>query len=162
MRPPCSVLLLCAVAAAGCHNYDFATARLPNGELDTKKLIADLQASGRVSLSDGFWIPLVHCDITTFGPSKSDAPTGYTFGQLQAYGPVFCVGGMQEAYFTATGEPAGESRDRRWLGWGIVFHDYEEQIEAKLAPRTRHDWRVALIFGKDDVRYGPSEPTGAK
>ncbi len=154
-RPGLAPLLLLASLAAACTNYDFAQARLPNGGYDTRKLIADLKASGRTSLSEGFWIPLLHCDITQFGPSKAGEPAGYTLGQMQAYGPLFFAGSMDELYFTAEGEPVGEERDRRWLGWGVLLHGEEERLQTHLGPRTRKEWRVALVLGNDDIRYGP-------
>lgn len=150
MNPIPTALLLAATAAlTSCANYDFSKARLPNGEPDMPKLLADLKAAGDKPLSSMTWIPLIYMDLQTFGPSKSDNFGGYTFMDSQCYGPLFCVGDADRVLVDAQGGPV-ESHDHFWLGWGIPYHGHEERIETKAGHRERDDWRVALIFGRDD------------
>ena len=143
---------------AGCHSYDFAKARLPDGTYDGKKLMADLKASGEETLSDGYWIPLLHCDITSFGPTRSGIPFTYNVSHWSAYGPLFCLGKAEQQTFAGDGSKL-EDNERHWGLWGIAYHDLEERIETKHGQRTHGDWRVALLFGQESIYYRGIEPT---
>ncbi len=147
MRP---LSLLCIpLLLASCANYDFATARLPDGRFDTQKLIADLEASGKDSLSDGIWIPLVHLDITTFERARWDAPAGYELSQITSYGPVFLAGAHDITLYDPKGTVI-EQRDLEWLGCGVLWFDRDTRIETIAGPRLQSDWRLLLLLGRDD------------
>jgi hypothetical protein len=136
----------------GCTGYDFGRARRPDGSYDLEKLKADLQASGRVSMSDGSWIPLIHFESTSFGPSSSDAPSGYTLSKMSAYGPLFFVGSRDEQFFAEDGAHL-EDRAIDWVGWGTLWFDREERVETKRGERISSDWRLGLLIGQQGVRY---------
>ncbi|MBL8747610.1 MAG: hypothetical protein JNK78_00515 [Planctomycetes bacterium] len=131
-----------------CANYDFSQARTIDGKLDTRKLIADLKASGEESLSEGIWIPLVYCNISSFKASTPGKPTGYEFAHWTGVGPVF----MNGTYETALIDPAGttiESDDRLWLGWSLLLNDRDGRIETIAGARLETTWRLLLLFGYD-------------
>jgi hypothetical protein len=148
-RIPAALLLAASAVLCSCANYDFAKARLPNGEPDMPKLLADLKASGEDSLSSMTWIPLVYLNLQTFEPSKSENFGGYTLLDSHVYGPLFCVGDVDRVLVDAQGGPV-ESNDYFWLGWGIPYHGHHERIETKAGHRVRDDWRVAVVLGRDD------------
>lgn len=133
----------------GCANYDFAKARTIDGKLDTKKLIADLKASGEDSLSDGIWIPLIWCDIASFRASQPGKPTGYEFSRWTGVGPLFVNGSYEKALIDAEGTTV-ESDDRVWIGWTLLLDDRDGRIETVAGPRLETTWRALVLFGYDD------------
>jgi len=141
----------------GCAGYDFGRARRPDGSYDLEKLKADLKSSGRTSMSDGSWIPLIHFASTSFGPTRSDGPAGYTLSKMSAYGPLFFVGSREEHFFAADGTHL-EDRAIDWAGWGTLWFDREERVETKRGERISTDWRVGLVFGSQGVRYTDTAP----
>lgn len=153
MRHAC-LLLLPLVA---CNNYDFAKARKADGELDLPKLIADLKASGDEQLTEGTWIPLLWLDLTTFGPSKPNYPKGYTLQEVASAGPIFCAGKHTVRYVDEQAAPI-EREDRRWLGWGVLYHDHEGRVVTPSGTRVDDSHRLALIFGDDSTNYVTARP----
>ena len=142
--------------AAGCANYDFTKAKTPTGEWDMRKLIADLEASGKETLSDGIWIPLVYLDLTTFSRSEPAMP-GFTLSELTAVAPVFCIGSNERRIVDGDGEPI-EHSDRWWFGWGLGLHDYDEYVPTRHGVRCHGRFRWLGIFGKDSTHYVTREP----
>ncbi|MFY9344977.1 MAG: hypothetical protein WAT39_20965 [Planctomycetota bacterium] len=113
------------VTAAACTNYDFATARLPNGDYDHPKLIADLAASGQDELVAGTWIPLLWLDLVRFGPSDPGMPDGFTLKAVRGVGPLFADGHRKEIAVDRAGAWI-DTQDRDWLLWGLLHHDHED------------------------------------
>lgn len=150
MHRTASLLLAASATFSGCANYDFTKARLPNGELDIPKLMADLKASGKQELTSMVWIPLVYLDLQTFKGPDSGYLGGYVFRDAQAYGPIFCVGDIDRVMVDDQGALL-EKHDHFWFGWGIPYHGHGERVETKAGQRVRDDWRVALLIGRDDV-----------
>ena len=155
-RIHCSLLLATAAAFSSCANYDFAKARLPNGEPDVTKLIADLKESKEEQLTSMLWIPLIYLDLQTFKPAGPGHLNGYTLVDAQGYGPLFCVGAVDRVVVDDKGGPI-EDHDYFWCGWGIGYHGHDERIETKVGHRQQDDWRVALLFGRDDVCHVPAK-----
>jgi len=141
---------------SACSSYDFAAARKPDGELDVARLITDLKASGKEQLVEGLWIPLLWCDVTTFGPAARGYPAGYTLSEFTSVGPLFCAGHHDRRHLDTNGGPI-ERVDRDWFGWGILFHDTDERIETPSGPRLESSRRYALILGRDHTWYQPQE-----
>lgn len=145
------VAALGAVFATACANYDFAKARLPNGEYDHAKLIADLKASGETSLMQGLWIPLIYMDLTSFGPSEPALPTGYTLKTITSCGPIFTFGSMDRIAV----DPEGKWIDTQatdWVVWGLAYYDHEDWSRTPDGRRLRHNERW-LLFGGDHILY---------
>jgi hypothetical protein len=146
------VATFCALFTTACANYDFATARLPNGELDHARLIADLRASGADELHQGLWIPLLYMDLTSFEPSKPGLPPGYTLTAMRGYGPIFSFG----SYDRVAVDPEGawlDTQDSGWLVWGLLHYDHKDWCRTPDGRRLRHEERW-LLFGGDDIMYG--------
>jgi hypothetical protein len=145
---------LCAVAFAACSsNYDFAKAKLPNGEWDIAKLTADLNASGEKELQDFFWIPLIHMRTTSFGPSSAEYPTGYRLNDISAYAPLFFGISMDQRYVDGKGELV-ESQQASTVGWGLFYNSQLEQIATQHGTRTVKGMHVLLFFGgKTKLEY---------
>lgn len=150
------VVTILTAALAGCSSYDFRQARTIDGGLDTNKLITDLKASGAESLSDGIWIPLVYCDITTFRPARPGKPVGYEFAHWTGVGPLFVTGAREETLVDRDGNVI-EDEDRVWLGWGLLLDDRDERIETTVGPRLESRFRVLGLLGNDDVVYAPKK-----
>ncbi len=149
------LLLLAPLAFAmlpACANYDFATARRPDGSMDFAKLIHDLDAAGEKSLYDVTWIPLLYLDFNTFQRSEYNYPDGYTLLQADAFGPVFCVGGSASEIVDEQGA-AIEREDWTWLGWGLLHYDLDQRVETKSGPRLFDRGRFALLFHWDHPLY---------
>jgi hypothetical protein len=149
-RPILTALSLCALTA--CSTYDFARARLPDGSLDTKKLIADLEASGKHSLDQGTWIPLIYLELTTFEKSDDQLPEGYTLTHLKSFGPLFFAGGNDMKILAKDGASV-EARDREWAGWGVLYHDHDSYVGTPYGTRREKHERFLLLFGSDHVLY---------
>lgn len=148
---------LLAILLAACTNYDFAAARKPSGEWDFAKLASDLERSGANSLRQGTWIPLIHMAVTTFTRNDPRLPPGYTLGQLDAFGPLFCVGGTDRRVVDEAFAPIeGEQRD--WIGWGLCYYDLGESVETTHGRRHHGRDRVLLLFGGDSTHYVPATP----
>lgn len=161
-QPPLRSLVLTALALlTGCAGYDFGRARRPDGSYDVAKLLADLKTSGRTTMSDGSWIPLIHFESTSFGPSTSNAPRGYTLSTMSAYGPLFFVGSRTEQFFAEDGDHL-EDRDIDWVGWGTLWFDREDRVETRRGLRTTSDWRLGLLFGQQGIRYSEAAPPPAR
>ncbi len=145
-----------ALACAACANYDFSKARTVDGGLDTRKLIADLKASGEESLSDGIWIPLIYCNITNFKASSMPGkPAGYEFSHWTGVGPLFVTGAYEKALVGTDGTTI-EKDDRLWLGWSVLLDDRDGRIETVAGSRLESTWRVLLLLGhQGDVLYAP-------
>lgn len=141
---PFAVLTFAALTA--CSTYDFAAARLPDGSYDTKKLIADLDASGERRLSSGIWIPLIWLDLETFERNDPTLPEGYTHERLTSFGPVF-FGGSLSRNVVDTDCADVESRERDWFGWGGLFFDEEEDVATTHGNRHEGRSRFLLLFG---------------
>lgn len=154
-------LLCLPLLCAGCANYDFAAARLPDGSFDRQKLIADLQASGEQSLSDGIWIPLIWLDITTFAPARWDEPDGYVLSQISGVGPLFLAGRHDKTLCDPNGASI-EQRDMDWFGWGLLWLDRQSRVETVAGTRFESDWRLLTVLGRDGevdyVRPTPHAP----
>lgn len=143
---------LLAILLAACTNYDFAAAKKPSGEWDFAKLASDLERSGANSLRQGTWIPLIHMAVTTFARNDPRLPPGYTLGEIDAYGPLFCVGGTERQVFDEAFAPIeGETRD--WLGWGLGWWDAADTVETSHGRRYHGRDRVLLLFGGDSTHY---------
>ena len=97
MRHLTALLLAAALPLAGCANYDFAKARLPNGDYDVPRLIADLKESGRSSLSDVTWFPFVTFRARIFQATedRDHLPEGYKFADVLTVGPFGFVADRQ-------------------------------------------------------------------
>lgn len=145
-------LLLALLALTACTTYDFSQARLPDGSLDTKKLIADLNASGKDSLTEGFWIPLIHLDLQTFEKNGRELPAGYTLTMVKSYGPLFFGGSTDEKIFDQDGGSI-EASDHEWIGWGLLYHDRDSYVGTKHGTRHGKRERFLLFFGSDDTVY---------
>jgi hypothetical protein len=89
---------------------------------------------------------------TSFGPSISDAPSGYTLSKMSAYGPMFFVGNRDEHFFADDGAHL-EDRAIDWVGWGTLWFDREERVETRRGERISSDLRLGLLFGQQGVRY---------
>ena len=152
-----SVLPLLA-ALAGCANYDFASARLPTGEIDMPKLVADLKASGDKRLCDMVWIPLIYQRVKVFQASEAGLPPGYKLLESSAVGPLFCAASAETRVVDQAGK-AIESNDYFWLGWGLVFRDRDEYVETPHGTRLESRWRLCVLLGDDDTTYTQQQPT---
>ena len=149
--------LLLLVPIAACSNYDFAKARTADGGLDVPKLIAALQASGEKQLHQGLWIPLLWLDLTTFEASDANYPAGFTLQEIHGIGPILCAGQRTASYVDQQGAQI-ERDDRRWLGWGVLYHDLDNRVETPSGTRVDYQHRVALIFGNDGIVYRTPRP----
>lgn len=140
------------VAASACSTYDFAAAQRPDGSYDTQRLIADLEASGEESLSDGTWIPLLYLDLRRFEKNDVLLPAGYTLSHLRSYGPLFCTGSREFASSDAKGAEI-ETGDREWAGWGLLYHDRDDYVATTHGRRLDYSQRFLLLFGSDGRIY---------
>ena len=150
--------LLLLVPIAACSNYDFAKARTADGGLDVPKLIAALQASGEKQLHQGLWIPLLWLDLTTFEASDANYPAGFTLQEIHGIGPILCAGQRTASYVDQQGAQI-ERDDRRWLGWGVLYHDQDQSLPTPFGERHADQGRILLLWGWDDAGY--ERPTTA-
>jgi hypothetical protein len=156
MRPFTPFLLAAALPLAGCANYDFAKARLPNGDYDIPRLIADLKESGRSSLSDVTWVPFVVTRARIFQATedRDKLPTGYKFGDVLTVGPFGCVSDKQSRLFASAGESI-ETYSSVGVGWNLLFNHREDLVETTYGTRRYAGWRLALLLGDEDKAYTP-------
>jgi hypothetical protein len=156
MRSTALFLLAATLPLAGCANYDFAKARLPNGDYDIPRLIADLKESGRSSLSDVLWIPFVVTRAKIFQATedRDHLPTGFKFGEVLTVGPFGCVSDKQSRLFAAAGESI-ETYSAVGVGWHLLFNHREDLVETAYGTRRHAGWRFALLLGDEDKAYTP-------
>ena len=156
MRPFVPFLLAAALPLAGCANYDFAKARLPNGDYDIPRLIADLKESGRSSLSDVTWVPFVvtRARIFQVTEDRGKLPTGYKFGDVLTVGPFGFVSDKQSRLFASAGESI-ETYSSVGIGWHLLFNHREDLVETTYGTRRYAGWRFALLLGDEDKAYTP-------
>jgi hypothetical protein len=156
MRPLTPLVLAATLPLAGCANYDFAKARLPNGDYDIPRLIADLKESGRSSLSDVTWVPFVVTRARIFQATedRDKLPTGYKFGDVLTVGPFGCVSDKQSRLFASAGEPI-ESYTAVGVGWRVLYNHREDLVETTYGTRRHAGWRFALLLSDEDKSYTP-------
>lgn len=150
MRTAVPALTLLALTA--CTTYDFSQARLPDGSLDQKKLITDLEASGKRALDEGTWIPLLYLDLLTFEKSDRELPEGYTLTHVKSFGPLFFAGSADEKVLAKDGTSI-EARDREWAGWGVLYNDRDSYVGTGYGTRHEKRERFLLLFGEDELTY---------
>lgn len=153
---------LTLLALAACSTYDFDQARLPNGGFDVKKLIADLESSGRESLDEGIWIPLIHLDLRTFEKNDGGMPEGYKLTHLKSFGPAFCIGSLDQKVVDRAGLDI-EARDHEWAGWTVLYRDGDTYVDTTHGTRHEKSQRFLLFFGDDSTTYANlrSDPSNA-
>ena len=157
-----SLAPLCTVALVACtSNYDFAKARLPNGEWDLAKLTADLNASGEKELVDFTWIPLIRMHQLSFSPSSPAYPSGYQFREVSAAGPLFFGISLDQRYVDGKGELV-ESQAATSVGWMLIYNSQHEKITTNHGIRTTKGWRTLLFFGKSSFEYLAAEPNAPR
>ena len=152
MRFPQPAVAAALFAFAACSTYDFSKARLPDGSLDVPRLIQDIEASGRNSLDEGIWIPLIHTRVLCFEKNGPDLPKGYTLRDVKAWGPLFFAGGADAKVVDEHGK-AIESGDREWAGWGVIYRDRDQYVETPHGTRHEKHERILLLFGGDHTAY---------
>ena len=158
MRTFATFALAGILPLAGCANYDFAKARLPNGEYDIPRLIADLKESGRSSLSDVTWIPFVTLRARIFQATedRDHLPDGYKFGDVLTVGPFGCIADRQSRLFAPAGESI-ESHEEIGVGWHLLYDHRENLVETTYGTRRKAGWRLALVLGDEDLSYSPKQ-----
>ena len=145
----CSLVLL----LTACANYDFARARTPDGRVDMKKLVTDLEASGKPQLSNGLWIPGIYLNLTTFQANAlPNLPDGYTLDKMTGVGPIFFAGGRDQTLLDKQGNQIEES-DRDWLGWGLLWDDHDQRVETSHGLRCEGRLRYLGVFGRESLTY---------
>jgi hypothetical protein len=144
-----AIVLACTFSA--CSNYDFAQAKLPSGEWDYRKLVADLKASGTDQLKQGLWIPLLWLDLTTFERSIDTLPEGHTLQTWQSLGPVAFYGASKRTLFDEAGEQF-DWHQQAWLGWGVVWHSDEVTVQTPRGNNVRASDRF-LLWDFDSEAY---------
>jgi len=155
MRLVRCVALAVAGAFTGCSTFDFDTVRKPDGTYDVPRLIAELEKSGRHSIDDITWIPLIHTNLLNFEKNAPGLPPGYTFAHVKAYGPLFLAGTIDRQVVSPTGEPI-EWADREWVGWGVLWRDQDDYTATTSGTRHEKHERFALLFGPSSVVYRPA------
>lgn len=151
-----ALALAAACTTSACSTFDFDTVRKPDGTYDIQRLIAELEKSGRNSVDDGTWIPLIHTDFLTFEKSGPGLPPGYTFAHLKGYGPLFLAGTIDRQVVTPKGE-AIEWSDREWFGWGLLWSDRDDYTTTPFGTRHEKHERFVVLFGPNDVTYTPTK-----
>lgn len=136
---------------ASCSNYDFAAARGPDGVYDMKRLIADLEASGQPSLTEGHWIPLAWLEVTVFRRSDPGMPNGYTLTSLRALGPLFAFGSSDAVAVDEHGTWL-DTQDRDWGLWGLGWFQHYDWSMSTSGRRLRSYDRV-LLWAADGIHY---------
>lgn len=144
-------LLLSLALLPACANYDFASARLPNGGYDYVRLIADLKASGEDQLFECFDIPLLYAQRTFFYASTPPYPDGYILYSFGDVGPAFLHWSQQgvvteDAVFV-------EAHDSWWLGWTLLYRGKESRIATPFGERRSKARRCLLLWGRDELTW---------
>ncbi|MBL8736933.1 MAG: hypothetical protein JNL12_10940 [Planctomycetes bacterium] len=154
MRTLATFALMGILPLAGCANYDFAKARLPNGDYDVQRLIADLKASGRSSLSDVTWFPFVTFRARIFQATedRDQLPEGYKFADVLTVGPFGFVADRQARLFASGGESI-ESHEEIGVGWHLLYDHREDLVETTYGTRRKAGWRLCLVLGDEDKTY---------
>lgn len=161
---------LFAFLSASCANYDFANARLPSGAYDMPKLIADLQATGKESLYDMVWIPLIYQRVQVFRAADAGLPPGYKMVKSNAVGPLYFAATAETHVVDEAGKPI-EFNDHFWLGWALLFNDVDEYVQTPHGTRLSERWRLCVLLGNEHKTYARRDllqapaadtPTGAK
>lgn len=141
-----------AVSLAACSNYDFARARTPDGRYDMAKLMADLSESGKPSLMQGIWIPLIYANFTTFKKNEDTLPDGFTLEDVAGYGPLFC-GGSTDKQIVDTHGAEIESQDHEWVGWALLYNDRDSYIQTPHGRRIEKRQRFLVLIQQDSDAY---------
>jgi hypothetical protein len=151
-RRPLAAVALSTALASCVSNYDFAAARLPNGDYDLAKLEQDLAASGEESLIDATWIPLIWLDVTLFTKNRTWEPAGHTLTAATMAAPLFCIGSASKRMVDPE-QKLIEREEHDWALWMLLYRSSEEGITTNYGERIESETRVLLLFGGEDTTY---------
>lgn len=116
-----AALLLALFLTTSCiSNHQFADHGdgLPNVKQLDQALLASNSESAEPALHDMTWIPLVTMRIKNYGASEPLMPSGTTFSDIEAYGPLVMFGRQDEWLFDNKSE-LYEHREHSSVLWGL-------------------------------------------